>query len=667
LKQLVAKQAGACSDGSTVVEQSPANHIAEPEPPSTEQVQALLPSSLRKQEVPGDKEEIRFFRGKEFKTRFFGPQSAYLAFSELAGLSPFMKETSQEWLRPLQRLQNRKNRSHDREDREKQFQQPDAELEALLPSKAECDAGVSLYLDQFEQVHRIVHIPSFRREYAKFWDPNEQRYAAFTVLVLAMLSATICVRDPISKTEATSTPPPISTYSTAVRWITACDQWQERQSQKHRRLIHYQIACILYLSKRINTVKKKRFWKNAGALVQDAVSVGLHRDPGSSKVSPFHQEMRRRIWSTIQSFDLQGSFDHGLPSLLPSLPSDASPPRNIDDDEFDEDSDTLPASKPIDEYTYSSYQHVSRRSLPLRLELCRVLTGPHEDISYDDVIRYTSEITREIDSLPSWNAGEERVGEGTKSPLLAYTLLHIQLRSYIVPLHQSYIRQRNKDSKYQYSQMVYYSAVRDMILLLDALMKQGIRALNFFFELNLTLAINICSIAMLQPRGSTNMIMISSISSQEAMGLMEKCLAMKEDRILRSGNNEPWGYSTMCAAKELLAVHLGEKTTEAAKASAAERFISLHLKLVSAQGAHGQGQAQEVPSSQQSSAPRPSSAQTSAPASSYNPLAAVSAVASGLQAHNLPPPALASEMSGRSKVCTLSFTSRSRHVTRPSR
>jgi hypothetical protein len=206
-----------------------------------------------------------------------------------------------------------------------------------------------------------------------------------------------------------------------------------------------------------------------------------------------------------------------------------------------------------------------------------------------------------------------------------------------------------------------------MILLLDALMKQGIRALNFFFELNLTLAINVCSIAMLQPRGSTNMIMISSISSQEAMGLMEKCLAMKEDRILRSGNNEPWGYSTMCAAKELLAVHLGEKTTEVAKASAAERFISLHLKLVSAQGAHGQGQgqgqgqAQEVPNSQQSSAPRPSSAQPSGAASSYNPLAAVSAVASGLQSHYLPPPASAADMSRRSKVCVIRYVEAHAH------
>lgn len=75
----------------------------------------------------------------------------------------------------------------------------------------------------------------------------------------------------------------------------------------------------------------------------------------------------------------------------------------------------------------------------------------------------------------------------------------------------------------------------------------------------------------------------------ETLKLIEKCLAMKEDRILRCGNNDPWGYSSMCAALGLLETHLGNKTAEAAKASAAERFIGLHYKLI----------AYQVPSSQQ--------------------------------------------------------------------
>lgn len=72
-------------------------------------------------------------------------------------------------------------------------------------------------------------------------------------------------------------------------------------------------------------------------------------------------------------------------------------------------------------------------------------------------------------------------------------------------------------------------------------------------------------------------------SSNESLKLIEKCIVMKEDRVLRCGNNDPWGYSSMCGALGLLEVHLGIKTSEAAKASAAERFISLHYKLLAYQ------------------------------------------------------------------------------------
>jgi hypothetical protein len=71
--------------------------------------------------------------------------------------------------------------------------------------------------------------------------------------------------------------------------------------------------------------------------------------------------------------------------------------------------------------------------------------------------------------------------------------------------------------------------------------------------------------------------------SGETMKLIEKCIALKEDRVLRCGNNDPWGYSSMCAVLGLLETHLGIKTSEAAKASAAERFISLHYKLLAYQ------------------------------------------------------------------------------------
>ncbi|KAK8919920.1 Transcription factor lepE [Metarhizium anisopliae] len=466
-------------DGSTVAAtDSPATrkdeNLAETEGVPRPDVQECIEAGS----MSGDKGELRFFRGKGFRTRYFGPHNASMAFVELTGLCPFMRETADEWLRPFIGMMSN----------------------------------------------------------ARHW---------------------------------------------AEKWIWACDAWLSRQSQKHRKLIHFQIACLLYLGKRVNTIKKKRFWTSSGALIQDGISVGLHREPShmGGKITVYNQEMRRRIWTTVQEFDMQASFDHGLPTLLSQLHYDTNAPRNLDDEDFDEETTTLPPSKLAKEYTFSSFQNLSRQSLPLRLELSRLLTGPLSDIDYDQVIRYTNDLTQEIDALPSWDMNMEGSKE-KKNPLIAYTLLHVQLRQYIIPLHQPYLKLRKQNSKYQYSEIIYYNAARDIVLLHDKLYEQGIRSLNFLREDALTTAINLCSVTMLQPRGSTNMIMINS---HHTLKLIEKCIAMKEDRLLRCGNNEPWGYSIMCAALGLLEAHLGTKTTEVAKSTSAERFVNLHYRLLANQ------------------------------------------------------------------------------------
>ena len=76
-------------------------------------------------------------------------------------------------------------------------------------------------------------------------------------------------------------------------------------------------------------------------------------------------------------------------------------------------------------------------------------------------------------------------------------------------------------------------------------------------------------------------------SSQETLKLIEKCIAMKEDRILRGMNNDPVGYFSVCSALGLLETHLGLKTPGEAKAAAAERFIALHYRLLANQGGGG--------------------------------------------------------------------------------
>ncbi|KAI1262283.1 hypothetical protein F5Y18DRAFT_397872 [Xylariaceae sp. FL1019] len=512
-----------------------------------------------------------------FKNRYFGPHNVWSSLKELSGISCFMKETADEWLKPLNI--HKKDRAKRKEDRERKFAEPDLTLETLLPSKAETDTLIGVYLDQFEQLYRILHVPTFKKEYETFWDPAQTRTASFTTLVLSMISVSCCL-DMQSSNRFVGVKS--SAFQLVENWVLACDTWLNKQSYKHRRLIHYQIMCLLYLAKRVNVIKKKRFWTEAGDLVRIAMTVGLHQDPDtmSPDISPYNKEMRRRIWSTMVEFDIQASFDIGAPTLLSQIHNDTDAPRNIDDDTFDMESLELPMSRPRTEYTDSSYAHFSRQSLPLRLELNKILTGPPIDLEWDQILQYSDMITKEIDALPAWDTDVDQGAGDHHRPQLAQTLLHLQLRQYQIPLHQPFVKLRKSHSRYQTAELIYYTASRDIVLMHDHLCKQGIRALYFLREDSINATVNLCNVALHQPRGSTSLI---NASHKETLRLIEKCIALKEDKILRCGNHDAWGYSSLCASYGMLEIHLGVKTQEAAKAAAAERFIALHYKLLSHQ------------------------------------------------------------------------------------
>ncbi|KAK8862079.1 fungal-specific transcription factor domain-containing protein [Apiospora arundinis] len=572
LRNALSKQASL--DGTTVASPSALRDAAKESPPSPVAAPPGCPNE------PSDGLEFKFVKGNQFKARYFGPHNSWSSFYQLHGLMPFMRETADQWLRPLNiQLKDRAKR---KEDRDKRFLEPDASLEALLPAKTEVDLLVNRYLDHFEQIHRILHIPSFWREYNNFWDPTTPRYAAFTALVLAILAISNSLDEQAAKFVGVKS----SSFQTAERWIKACDVWLDNQSQKHRKLIHYQIVCLLHVARRINVIKKKRQWSSSAALVADGISVGLHRDPDSvsTKITPFYSEMRRRLWATMMEFDIQASFEQGLPTMLSQLDIQARAPLNIDDDAFDEDSESLPISHPSDKYTFASYQHISRQSLQLRLELSQVLSGPTPHWDWEQATKYRDLVLQEIDSLPSLDQLSKDAGTASQ-PILGYTLLHLQLRQYLIPLHQPFLKLRQYNSKYQVAEYFYYNAARDLVLMHDRLFQQGMRALYFLRDDASNAAMNLAHVSLLQPKGplSSNSMGLIISNSNETIRLMEKCLVMKEDRILRVGNNDPWGYSSLCAAIGLLETHLGIKTPDAAKASSAERFISLHYKLLAYQ------------------------------------------------------------------------------------
>lgn len=95
-----------------------------------------------------------------------------------------------------------------------------------------------------------------------------------------------------------------------------------------------------------------------GKVVRLALLSGLHRDPSSMKgISPFMAEMRRRLWMCVIHLDILISAQVGMPTMVPLSNANTQPPRNLRNDDIDEDTIELPASRPLD--------HITNLSLPL--------------------------------------------------------------------------------------------------------------------------------------------------------------------------------------------------------------------------------------------------------------------------------------------------------------
>jgi Fungal specific transcription factor domain len=102
-------------------------------------------------------------------------------------------------------------------------------------------------------------------------------------------------------------------------------------------------------------------WMVFSLVVRAAMRLGYHRDASHfPKISVFRGEIQRRLWHMIVHLDLINSLQVGLPRMIRDNSFDTQEPRNLLDEDFDEQSTQLPPSRPNDELTsivYSNAKH----------------------------------------------------------------------------------------------------------------------------------------------------------------------------------------------------------------------------------------------------------------------------------------------------------------------
>ncbi|CAK7207675.1 hypothetical protein SEUCBS139899_010486 [Sporothrix eucalyptigena] len=251
-----------------------------------------------------------------------------------------------------------------------------------VPPRAVADRLVELYFNVYEPQFRILHMPTFRREYLEFMEDNEQRqtpgyaptpaetqqndktgeprahttpkngqgcasadFMVKLILVLALGSCFYDGRPPEAGNSENSTTAAADAAQihdrlriAAARAVQRLDVSYCSPLDKHRlNLDTLQIYCLVTIARQMTALDlgDDLTWFTTGGLLHTAFGMGLNRDPSHFKSLSFAQsEMRRRLWATILELVVQSSLDQGMPPLISTDDYDCSPPLNLDDDQF---------------------------------------------------------------------------------------------------------------------------------------------------------------------------------------------------------------------------------------------------------------------------------------------------------------------------------------------
>jgi hypothetical protein len=348
----------------------------------------------------------------------------------------------------------------------------DFEILAVLPAKSTVDTQVALYFQTWETSYRILHEPSFWEEYRIFWESDQDKkgLVSFAVLLVLLVAITKCLtpKDDVFVGDTTAD------RQAAHELIDVCDSWISEQPRKRVALPFFQLQCLSLLAKRVNCVQLKQDWIASGDLLRLSLASGMHRDPyllGHGKMSPFDEQMKKRLWVTVMELELQSSIESGIQSGLTGLYFDTPAPANLADEAFSPDMQEVPLGQSVEYFTSASYLTITLKSLSLRIHLTHLLNTPSSALHYTDVLHYDAQIRSALATLPVWN---------NDCALIPSTLLRLQLRQYLLLLHKPYAKLAYTNDRYLYSFTTCVDTCSSLVAMHDRLISKGTLALNNF-------------------------------------------------------------------------------------------------------------------------------------------------------------------------------------------
>ncbi|KAK2002096.1 fungal-specific transcription factor domain-containing protein [Colletotrichum falcatum] len=323
-----------------------------------------------------------------------------------------------------------------------------------MPSRELADTLVDNYLRTFETVHRIVHVPSFRTDYERYWESPSEASEAFVVQMQLCMAIGATLYDDRFTLRAHAT-----------QWFWEAMFWLITPCEKSKMTITgIQIRCLMHFLRHTANIGCDLSWIGAGALVRMAMYMGLHREPRAiAKMTPYRAEMRRRLWVTVLEIALQTSVDSGGPPLVSMRDFDTEPPANVDDEQLVEDGGGDPAAataaacapvpKDAKTHTQMTVPLALFGTFAARLAAAKRVNDFRSDTVYEETLRHSNELSGSLQRMM-------RRLQSHGASVTAFQLRYAQVMSYrlFFALHQQIVPIALRNPMYYFSRMVIFDA-----------------------------------------------------------------------------------------------------------------------------------------------------------------------------------------------------------------
>ncbi|KAH8728571.1 hypothetical protein GQ44DRAFT_701629 [Phaeosphaeriaceae sp. PMI808] len=306
-----------------------------------------------------------------------------------------------------------------------------------LPQKEICDVLMECYLHTFETVYRILHIPTFRKEYDALWTSTQKHSTASMIQIKLVLAIGAIFNDDF-----------FSMRTDAIRWVYEAQTWLSSPNLKSRLGIQYlQTKILLLLAREYIDVGSEFVWISAGALIREAIYIGLHKNPAHlPRMTAFESEMRRRIWNTILEIEINLSLVSGGPCLISLEDFNSEPPGNFDDEQLEVPN---PCAHPDAVYTQTSLAIALRKTFPMRLTVVKFLNDVATSGTYDETLRIDSELRATYKTLR--HTLQAHAARPAATPCFALEVIEFIMQRYISSLHIPYFNPSLHEATYAFS------------------------------------------------------------------------------------------------------------------------------------------------------------------------------------------------------------------------